>query len=302
MAEYRSDERIVTDPAASTEELYRVAQRRPDLYPAIAAHPNTYPDLLTWLASLGDPAVNRALASRAAHTGPPATSPSRAAGASTQAGFAAGPVWQAGPTQVAGASSRTPLIVIIVVLVLLLVGLLWWQFLGSGGGTNRQAVQTSDADVTDPAIGEEATPTDLSDTKTATGEPGEIEEPTEEFTPGPYLPEAPTMVGLSSPSGNLACQAGEEGAYACTIYEYSFTSPAGCSGPVTVTVSGTGQVTQSCGAEAPRGGPVLDYEQTARLGDTAGCRSTEAGMRCWSGQTNTGVNIARAGITEIQGD
>lgn len=203
----------------------------------------------------------------------------------------------------AGASSRTPLIAIIAVLALLLIGLLWWQFFGSGGGADHVAEETSDAEVTDSATGEdEATPTDPSGADTATGEPGEVEEPTEEFTPGPYLPEAPDMVGLSSPSGNIACQAGEEGAFACTIYEYSFTPPAGCSGPVTVTVSGEGQVTQGCGAEAPRGGPALDYEQTARLGDSAGCRSTEAGMRCWSGQTNTGVNIARAGITEIQGD
>jgi len=30
----------------------------------VAANPSTYPDLLTWLGQLGDPAINAAIAAR----------------------------------------------------------------------------------------------------------------------------------------------------------------------------------------------------------------------------------------------
>lgn len=50
------------------EVLAQIAAERPDLRPYLALNPAAYSDLLEWLAGLGDPAVNAALAHRAAST------------------------------------------------------------------------------------------------------------------------------------------------------------------------------------------------------------------------------------------
>lgn len=62
------------NPYGFTEELARtttdqmqmaeIAQKAPELYAALAQNPNLYPALVDWLAQLGDPAVNAALANR----------------------------------------------------------------------------------------------------------------------------------------------------------------------------------------------------------------------------------------------
>ncbi|QDW64325.1 thioredoxin domain-containing protein [Oerskovia sp. KBS0722] len=57
--------RAVQDPAAPPTVLAQVAAEHPDLRPRVAAHPGAYPDLLSWLAAWGDPAVDAALAARA---------------------------------------------------------------------------------------------------------------------------------------------------------------------------------------------------------------------------------------------
>ena len=84
----------VQDPQAPLETLHELAQDYPGLRPYIAANPRTYPDLLDWLGSLGDPAVDAALAARGSEqissTAPlPAvdapTQPQAAVGADTQA-------------------------------------------------------------------------------------------------------------------------------------------------------------------------------------------------------------------------
>ncbi|WP_172119253.1 hypothetical protein [Actinomyces faecalis] len=59
-----------SDPNAELATLHELAQNYPGLRPYIATNPRTYPALLDWLATLGDPAVDAALASRA--TGHPA--------------------------------------------------------------------------------------------------------------------------------------------------------------------------------------------------------------------------------------
>ena len=53
------------DPNAELETLHQLAQNYPGLRPYIATNPRTYPALLEWLGTLGDPAVDAALASRA---------------------------------------------------------------------------------------------------------------------------------------------------------------------------------------------------------------------------------------------
>lgn len=45
-------------------QMAEIAQKAPELYAALAQNPNLYPALVDWLAQLGDPAVNAALASR----------------------------------------------------------------------------------------------------------------------------------------------------------------------------------------------------------------------------------------------
>lgn len=79
------------DPSTPQALLGEIATHRPDLRPAVAANPAAYPELLTWLGSLGDSAVDRALAARAGQVpgGPGATftpQASQPGGAGTQDG------------------------------------------------------------------------------------------------------------------------------------------------------------------------------------------------------------------------
>lgn len=60
-ADVDEDRAAVSDPTCSAAVLFRVAEHRPDLRATVAAHPNAYPGLLTWLGGLGDAAVNAAL-------------------------------------------------------------------------------------------------------------------------------------------------------------------------------------------------------------------------------------------------
>ena len=52
------------DPGADPETLRQIAFHYPELRPVVAANPAAYQGLLDWLAALGDPKVNAALASR----------------------------------------------------------------------------------------------------------------------------------------------------------------------------------------------------------------------------------------------
>ncbi|WP_163197660.1 variant leucine-rich repeat-containing protein [Bifidobacterium platyrrhinorum] len=45
-------------------QMAEIAQKAPELYASLALNPNLYPALVDWLAQLGDPAVNAALATR----------------------------------------------------------------------------------------------------------------------------------------------------------------------------------------------------------------------------------------------
>ena len=84
------------DPATSAALLADIATHRPDLRAAVAANPSAYPDLLTWLASFGDPAIDAALAQRSAPAKGPAAAtgsgfaPQPAAGAAAASGAALG--------------------------------------------------------------------------------------------------------------------------------------------------------------------------------------------------------------------
>lgn len=67
--------RAVQDPTTGQGELAAIAGEYPDLRPHVAVHPSAYPDLLTWLGQLGDPAVDSALAWRAQQAVPQQPAP-----------------------------------------------------------------------------------------------------------------------------------------------------------------------------------------------------------------------------------
>ena len=68
-ADADADRLAASSPTTPAAELARIAASRPDLHPALAANPATYPDLVDWLRTSPDPAVQAALARR---TTPPA--------------------------------------------------------------------------------------------------------------------------------------------------------------------------------------------------------------------------------------
>ena len=68
-ADADADRLAAASPATPAAELARIAAARPDLHPALATNPATYPDLVDWLRTSPDPAVQAALAQR---TTPPA--------------------------------------------------------------------------------------------------------------------------------------------------------------------------------------------------------------------------------------
>lgn len=55
---------LALDPYTPMQTLGHIAQSDASLRPYVAANPSTYPDLLDWLAELGDPAVDAALKAR----------------------------------------------------------------------------------------------------------------------------------------------------------------------------------------------------------------------------------------------
>ena len=59
-----ADRLAASSPATPAAELARIAASRPDLHPALAVNPATYPDLVDWLRTSPDPAVQTALAQR----------------------------------------------------------------------------------------------------------------------------------------------------------------------------------------------------------------------------------------------
>lgn len=65
----------VTDPATTAQDLMAIAQAYPSLWADVARHPNAYPDLLTWLTSVGDDTVRTAVAARTAVSGSPDSVP-----------------------------------------------------------------------------------------------------------------------------------------------------------------------------------------------------------------------------------
>ncbi|MFP7695754.1 hypothetical protein [Trueperella sp. LYQ143] len=64
MGESQDFAALAADPQTPLETLHYIAAQYPQLRPAIALNPSTYPALLEWLGQLGDPTVDAALAQR----------------------------------------------------------------------------------------------------------------------------------------------------------------------------------------------------------------------------------------------
>jgi len=60
----------LADPTTSADTLYEIAAAHPGLWARVAAHPNAYTDLLTWLNDVGDAPVRAAVAARRGITRP----------------------------------------------------------------------------------------------------------------------------------------------------------------------------------------------------------------------------------------
>src|ERR1035437_2776041 len=71
-----ADSRVALDPLTTPETLAGIAQARPELRVFVAMNPSAYPGLVQWLARLGDPAVDAALAARAPVPAEPSAVPS----------------------------------------------------------------------------------------------------------------------------------------------------------------------------------------------------------------------------------
>ena len=112
---------------------------------------------------------------------------------------------------------------------------------------------------------------------------------------------ASALGAFETPSGNIACTVSESGA-TCTIREYDFAAPEGCSAgsPVTLTVDASGSRTD-CGATVNSGGGnVLQYGSASQVGDFV-CTSAETGVRCWDTLSGASLSMARAAGTTAGG-
>ena len=61
----------LADPTTTPHDLMSIAKAYPTLWVDVAKHPNAYPDLLSWLKSVGDDTVREAIAARDASPGIP---------------------------------------------------------------------------------------------------------------------------------------------------------------------------------------------------------------------------------------
>ena len=129
-----ADRLAAASPATPAAELARIAAARPDLHPALAANPATYPDLVDWLRTSPDPAVQTALARRTTPPAQPeptqaepaqaaqAEAPARAANAPTNPPPAGAPAPAAKTKRRTGLPRPAVIAVVVLVTVLVLSG------------------------------------------------------------------------------------------------------------------------------------------------------------------------------------
>ena len=143
-----ADRLAAASPTTPTAELARIAASRPDLHPALAANPATYPDLVDWLRTSPDPAVQTALAQRTTAQPEPTRTKTEAPAKAVDASAAA-PSAKAGGTTPRRILRRRPLAIaaaaLAVVLVLAVGGAFAWTRTHRGNPTGAPTEATVDA-------------------------------------------------------------------------------------------------------------------------------------------------------------
>lgn len=275
------------DPGADPETLRQIAFHYPDLRPVVAANPAAYQGLLDWLAALGDPRVDAALASRN-HSSQGAPSGVGAFGTpmvATSPGYGATPaqgVPSGGDRGSRGGSGKGTRIALIVLLVaaVVLVAVVWAIFRGASGGSESD--QPS------------ATPGATSTTGTGSATPTPTESPTGEVRyPAPSGAVAATSV--VAPSGNIACDL-QPDSVTCTIVEQSYVQNGlqDCEGQAFALVADADTAERACGTEVAGTGTQLPYGTAAVNGDSV-CLSDTKGMSCWNTVSGQSFALARQG-------
>lgn len=98
---------------------------------------------------------------------------------------------------------------------------------------------------------------------------------------------------FSTPTQNISCELA--GSVACTIYEYSFPSPPGCTNkPITVSLEANGTIHTSCSLQIPIT-QIQDYGTTINYKNFA-CSVAETGVKCWDTSSGKNFTISRESI------
>ena len=152
-----ADRLAASSPSTPAAELARIAAARPDLHPALAVNPATYPDLVDWLRTSPDPAVQAALARRTTPPAQPepaqaepaqaaqAEAPARAADAPTSPPPAGAPAPATKTKRRTGLPRPAVIAVVVLVTVLVISGAAWAgiRFLNSKDHARRTSRPTT---------------------------------------------------------------------------------------------------------------------------------------------------------------
>lgn len=306
------------DPNTPHAELYELARSRPDLRAQIAANPNTYPALLQWLRELGDPAVSAALRERetaGASTDefgalrqhsyrdePTAVQPPVAPRRDfdqqvygSPAPYAALPQQQRpvpvyDPEEVvaprkAAAGGVCVLFALLFLVTATALAVAYFFLMGNPFTDDEPEPEAT------PSPTEEAPEPDDAETEDS-ATPSEEDhgaDTADLLRPAPE--DALSMTEFSSPTGNINCQLTDE-SLACTVIDFEFEAPEGCTDGVTVRVEADGSPEFDCSAAVGSQGQSLDYGEVTG-NDEFVCQAHEMYFDCWSQVTGNGFEIAR---------
>lgn len=277
------------DPGADPETLRQIAFHYPDLRPAVAANPAAYQGLLDWLAALGDPRVDEALAARG-HASPGAGAAGAGAPVFAPLGSAASVAPGATPAQGVPSSAdrdsgrglskgtRTALVILLVAAVVL-AGVVWAIFRGASGGSESDqpgATPQSSPETTAPAS---PTPEETSTVDVR--------------YPAPAGAVAATLV--VTPSGNIACDL-QPDSVTCSIVEQNYVQNGlqDCEGQSFALTADADTADRACGTSVEVTGTQLPYGTTAVNGNSA-CLSDTKGVSCWNTVSGQSFALARQG-------
>ena len=310
-----------SNPATDQETLRQIAFHYPELRAAVAANPMAYQGLLDWLGALGDPAVNDALAQRAASERaeadrtvviPGLAGPAASGSPSSPTGPATGEFPARGSTGASyggetpaqgvlrsgdegGSRSSTGMkvaLTLLIVVALALTGVVIGILTGLIGGGGRGAESGQSASPS-ASTGSPAQSASTSASGSPSSSPSASPSATEELYPAPDG--AVETRSVMAPSGNIVCDLGED-AVRCAIGEQNYGAAGFESCPEGRTVVGATRETAGleCGTTVSDSAGVLDYGASATFG-TSACLSSDAGMSCWNTVTGQAFALARGG-------